>query len=509
MRIQFIWFNLNCTPKMSLGVAILVRELVAAGHQVSVLHLNEQIGQPFSLPRIIADIKGFGPGLVALSFGRNHLKYAALLLPALKRALGDVPLLCGGVHPTLMPDEVMRLEGVDYLCLGEADGLLAPFVARLEAGRDVSDLPGFWGRDFKNPMAPLPDLGHQTRIDFDHIDHAAALEYNRGMFEVVSGRGCPGSCRFCFNPALRAAYRRHLPPESAGRPYCRKRGVDNLLSEMEEVVRRFGARLKLFSFADDAFNTDRDWTLEFCRSYRERIGLPYTCNLLIENIDDEVARALGRSGAIAKIGVESGDERIRCEVLGKSFDNQAVVRGHALLKAAGVPTRLYLMVGNPGETRDEIMTTFRFAAELQPDSTRLCIFYPVEGSPIYHQCRRDGLLSGRDYENYDDLSVLRWEPAMALFLEQTHDLYPWMQNVHMGEDCAREYRPVLARALAMKPDEWHSEEARRFVQDTSRELSALLRQRGVAHYFNPFPERPDVAFRYTGAPVGLPNVDET
>ncbi len=512
MRVQFIWFNLNCTPKMSLGVALLVRELTEAGHRVSVLHLNERVGTPFDTELVARGIRSFDPGLIALSFGRNHLKYATSLLPVLKEAVKDVPLLCGGIHTTLYPEEVIRLPAVDFICIGEADGLMAPFIERLESGQDVSGLPSFWGkkdgRVWRNRMAPLPDIRNQSWIDLDHIDHRAALDYNRGMFEVVAGRGCPEGCTFCFNPALRAFYRRHLPADEPGLPYCRMRSVENLLGEMDEILRRFGDRVKMFSFADDAFNNDRDWVISFCEQYPDRIGLPYTCNLLVKNIDDEVARSLKSSGAIVKIGVESGSERIRCQILGKSFDNRTVQRAISRLKAHGVPTRIYLMVGNPTETREEILGTFRFAASLLAASTRLCIFYPVEGSPIYQRCAREGLLTGREYENYDDLSVLRWDPEMDLFLKKVHVLHPWLQNSYLDGPAAREYAPLVERALAIPPREWDGEECQRWIRSASVDLSRRLHRRKIAHYFNPFPERPDVTFLYTGTSTGLPNVEE-
>lgn len=506
MRVQFVWFNLNSTPKMSLGVALLARELVEAGHQVSVMHLNEAIGAPFAPESIAETIRAFDPGLVALSFGRNHLRYAEELLPALKSSLPSVPTLCGGVHVTLMPEESIASELIDYVFAGEADGLLTRFVTALETGKGLSSIPGLWSKTFRNGMAPLPDISNQTWIDFDHIDHASILEYNRGMFEVVSGRGCPNSCSFCFNPALRAAIHRHLP-EGHGLPYCRKRGVDNLLGEMEAVLDAFGDRVKMFSFADDAFNTDRDWTLEFCSSYAKRIELPYTCNLLVDRVDAEMAHALKLSGAIAKLGVESGSERIRRQVLGKSFDNESVERCHALLVEHGVPTRIYLMVGCPSETREEIMGTFAFAARLRPTSTRLCIFYPVEGSPIHQRCVEEGLLTGREYENYDDLSILRWDPEMALFLEKVHDLHAWMQNVHMDSECSRAYGPPLEHALGMSAREWHSEGTAEFVRSTSLRLTRELRNQGVTHFHCPFPERPDVAFLYSADRAPLPNMD--
>jgi hypothetical protein len=58
-------------------------------------------------------------------------------------------------------------------------------------------------------------------------------------------------------------------------------------------------------------------------------------------------------------------------------------------------------------------------------------------------------------------------------------------------------------------DEWRREDTGRWVRSASLELSKKLRREGIAHYFNPFPERPDVAFLYSDAPVGLPNVDES
>ena len=91
----------------------------------------------------------------------------------------------------------------------------------------------------------------------------------------------------------------------------------------------------MFTFADDAFSIDRDWTLDFCDEYRRRVGLPYTVNVLIDQLDDEIAAALHRSGALAKVGMESGTERIRCSVLGKSFDNHTLERGMSILRRHG------------------------------------------------------------------------------------------------------------------------------------------------------------------------------
>ncbi|MBW1810282.1 MAG: cobalamin-dependent protein [Deltaproteobacteria bacterium] len=497
---------------MNIGVALLTRELIEAGHEVSVMHLNEEIGLSFEPETIIEKIRAFNPGLVAMSFGRNHLKYAEDLVPLVKQALPEVPILCGGIHPTLFPEETIALAGVDFICVGEADGLLTPFVARLERGENVSDLKSFWGKDknkiWRNEMAPLPDIGNQTWIDLDHIDHSESLIYNRGMFEVVTGRGCPNRCTFCFNVALRKACEQQLQPGSKALPYCRKRNIENLLGEMELIQDRFGQKLKMFSLADDAVNFDRNWMLEFCHQYKRRIGIPYSCNLLVGNIDDELAEALKLSGAIAKIGVESGSERIRNEILGKSFPAEVIEESISRLKAHQVPTRIYLMIANPTETRDEILSTFKFAARLAPNSTRLCVFYPVEGSPIHELCVQKSLLSGREYENYDDLSILIWDADMALFIEKAHSLHAWMQNVYLNERCAEEYGPLIGRVLAMDRNQWNQEKTQPWIRSTSIELSSRLRQAKVEHYFNPFPERPDVTFLYTGKPSGLPNVDD-
>jgi len=512
MRVQFIWFNINATPKVNLGIALLVQELRQAGHQADVLHLNEDIGMGFDTDRIVARVAGYSPGMIALSFGRNHLRYVEQLLPALRKGLPQVPILCGGVHATLAPEQVFSWPEVDFIFIGEADGLLAPFVTSLENNEDVSGHPGYWGkqddRTWHNAMPLPPDIGDQTRMAFEEIDHLASLRFNRGMFEVVSGRGCPGRCSFCFNQSMRDAYRARLTQDDRGAlRYCRKRSVDNLLDEMSEVLARFGEDVKMFSFADDAFNFDRSWSLEFFREYARRIDRPYTCNLLVAQIDDEIARGLKRSGGIAKIGVESGVERIRCDLLDKGFDNATLKRGLARLRAHGVPTRIYLMVGIPTETRDDVLETFRFSAGLRADSTRLCMFFPIEGTPIHDTCRRMGLLTDREYENYDDLSILRWEDGMALFLEKVHDIHPWLHNRHLGPDCSAAYGPLIDRALAMGANEWARPETHLWIRDESVRLSRYLRDQDTAHYLNPFPERPDVAFLYSNVSAQLPNAD--
>ena len=83
MRVQLIWFNLNATPKMSLGLALMARELTQGGHAIGIMHLNEVLGMDLDMDRICAEIADFRPDLLALSFGRNHVPHARRLLPHL------------------------------------------------------------------------------------------------------------------------------------------------------------------------------------------------------------------------------------------------------------------------------------------------------------------------------------------------------------------------------------------------------------------------------------------
>lgn len=514
MRVLFFWFNLNCPPRMNIGVSLLVREIKDAGHEAGVVYLNNEIGQKFDLGEIVEKCRDFDPDLFALSFGSNHFSYAKELAGELRKCFPEKRILCGGLHASLKPEEVIGLPGVDYLCLGDGDGLMAGFINRLESGGDIERTPGFWIKKesgiVRNRMETLPDISGQACIDTDEVDHAAIIEANRGIFETIASRGCPNSCTFCFNHALRKAYAENMGKPQGGIGYFRQRGVENVIEELKLVLSRHGKIIKLISFADDALNYSKEWFMRFCRVYRKEIGLPYTANIFLNGVDEEVARGLYESGcSIVRVGLECANEEIRRKVLGKPFNTQQAIQAFQILNRHGVNIRTYLMAGIPGETRDDILSTFRMVARLGIDSTRLCVFYPLPGTEIYDYCVERRLLARREWDNFDTVSILKWPADMMLFIEKTVAVFDWIQNMYLDSPCASEYGKLVDKVMGMSGDEWNSGESKDWIEETVLENFKRFHEMKVVFYHRPFPESPYTSFLYNKPRrVKIVNVDE-
>ena len=514
MKILFFWFNLDCPVGGSLGVSILCRELKDAGHDVRVIHLNESMGYPCDEARIQKDVTGFGPDLFAFSFGGSHRDTAKDLAGFLHREFPDVGILCGGIQTTLTPEDVISWPGVKYLCLGEADGRIAPFMDALEKRSDVTHFESFWvrrGRQiFRNPIGKFPDIGRQSYLDLDAFDYERIFELNRGFAEVVSGRGCPYRCAHCQNEAIMAVCKRYMQGGFKVAEYCRSVSVERVIGQMRQLKQKFPS-IKAFMFANDEFIHRADELKEFADRYRSEIGLPFIINSTAGKITEETADLLQYAGCnMVKFGVESGSEKIRKEILGKLFSTEQLVHAVELLHARDINVRFYIMIGIPRETREDIHETLRLCAGLEVESVRIAVLCPYPGTGIYDYCIDNGLVREEGLEipsSYAMSSILKWSHEDALFIEICRKIFPWIMNIYLAGGAAESYQAPLDRVLEMSLEELAGAETSSWIQRTGDSLHRQLLASGTAHYHSPFSERTDICFLFSGRGNNIINVD--
>ncbi|HUU00757.1 MAG TPA: radical SAM protein [Myxococcota bacterium] len=514
MRIAFVWINIAGPVGVSHGVLILARELLEAGHEVDVLHLNEDLGFPADPGRLFSELKRLSPGLVAFSFLSSHAGLARRLVAEARSALPSATIVCGGIHATLNPEEVFDWAGVDAVGIGELDGgHFVKFISRLEREDDPASVAGFWVRDehgeHRNRLAPLPFIEHQALPLFEAIDFERFVVAKRGFGEIIAGRGCPYHCRFCQNHALVKRYRDGLGGTPASWPYIRLRSIDNLLAELKEMRSR-APSLKAIMFGDDRLAFDKAWLTEFAERYPAEIGLPFIANATADRIDAESAALLDRAGCnMIKLGVECAPGRIRKQVLGRPFDEATIRTAFGHLKMRGINTMAYLMVGIPTETPDDVLATFRFCAGLRPDALRVAMFCPFPGTEIHTELARSGLLEQTEaMYGFLEQSVLKWPAGMRAFLDKTLILHPWMVNQHLDEPVGSSARELVAWALSPASGSAQDPLFRKELLNRGRLVHDSLARENLPHYFAPFAERPDWAFLKIHRRRLLINVDD-
>jgi anaerobic magnesium-protoporphyrin IX monomethyl ester cyclase len=333
-------------------------------------------------------LKQYDPELIAFSCTTGIHCWALETAKRLKKdGLEGIPFLMGGPHPTFYP-EVIYEEGIDLICRGEGEEAVVELAGALAAKSDITKINNLWvkrdGQVFQNDLRPLiADLDCLPHPDRSYCDKYSILK-QYPYKSVLTGRGCPYGCSFCFNAELRSYY------QGKGR-YLRRRSLENVIEEITELKGRYG--LSSVRFVDDVFTLDRDWLREFAPVYRREIGLPFTCNIKPELMDGEVAGLLKESGCrLALFGIESGSERIRSVVMNKKLSDQEITKCASWLKENGIRFATFNIIGSPGETLSDARATVEINQRIK---TRypwcsLMQFYP--GTKIYQIARDQGAL---------------------------------------------------------------------------------------------------------------------
>jgi anaerobic magnesium-protoporphyrin IX monomethyl ester cyclase len=496
MRILFVWLNSDAPVGYSHGLAVLSAELKAAGHSVSLLHVNEQLGLAFDLERIGEKLEQRAPDLVGLSFGTNHAALAALLATEAKKRLPDAWIVAGGIHATLYPDQVMSWPAVDIAALGEVDGdRFTEVVEALSQGRLPEHRPGFWfrhcGRVVKNPLGPPVDLDGSRPVDLELFDHASILEHKRGWADVHSGRGCPMRCSYCHNEPLRRAY---LGAPGCGTSYVRRRPLGVVLEELARYRQLYGERIRVFSFTDDQFVLGRRWLFEFLEAYSASCRIPLVFLSSAAAIDAEVAERCARAGVyMVRIGVESGSARVRREILRRPTPAAAIRQAVTALQRAGVNAFAFQMLGIPGETPRDLAATFRFGAALGCDAHKFSMFWPYPGTELFEHCLSQGLVRpGLDFVGNNGMdSPLVWPPERQRFFRRIPRFYDVALNRFLPTSQRRHYQKLMQELLMLTDAAWQAgggEELRRRADG----INQATIERGELAYAAPFADRPDV-----------------
>jgi radical SAM superfamily enzyme YgiQ (UPF0313 family) len=403
MKVSFTYIDpsYETLGPFHIGIASLIAYLRHGGHDCSFFHLMSGVKHE----EFTAFLKDSSPDVVAFSITTNALPHLPPLAAATKKH-SNAFTICGGVHPTLCPDEVIAVRGVDAVCLGEGEGCLLDLCDRLEQGKDISDIPNLWVKDTEkgdirnNPLRPLIDdldpLPFPDRGVFPFAESFDLKFMKRGVF--MGSRGCPYNCAYCCSPAMKRLY--------GGRRYIRFRSADNLLEEVEKLVKDF-PQIEYNVFHDDLLPMKKEWFADFTRGYAGRIGMPFEMNCHPGLMDSDIAAMAKEAGcALIRFGIESGNEHIRRDILDRRVSNRQIIDAFDCCHRAGIQTLSYNMIGLPFESRGQVLDTVRLNARVKPRVVHVSTFYPYPGTKAYDICQREGFLTGKHTDSYYEESVL-------------------------------------------------------------------------------------------------------
>jgi len=443
------------------GIASTAANLRRAGHELRFRMVGDQ--DDFATVRAWVESER-GPRTILVFM--TSLAFSAYghdmpgTLPIVNGMKESTGLMTGflGLHATMNTDEVLAHPDIDFVGRGEMDEAMVEFCDALDAGRSLRNIQNFWvkedGRIWRNELRPavhdLSDLPHPAR---DLLPPEAMANERDGILTVVAMRGCPMECSFCANPVVKRLY------EGKGK-WTRIKPVDYLLNEIRAALDANPNICAVF-FHDDIFAPSKAWAAEFFDRYPQEIDLPYGCNLVIDQVTPEFVDGLRRSGCCqVQIGVESGSEFIRNEVLKKEASEEQIETALARFREAHIFVKLFAMMGLPEETRYRYRESVRNFGRYRPDMVQIQVWEAHEGSDLLTDDRDAGELAnrhhhpGRDrrawrikfyyryYQRfvalYEALHDMRHErPVRAWFLSRLVDaaiLFRWTPEVLLARD---------------------------------------------------------------------------
>lgn len=450
------------------GLGYLSSVLKQAGHETALVYLWTEPQRDEFLQRVMAT----APALIAFSATTHQFPYVEKCARWIKESLSGMLCIVGGPHPTLVPEEVLANPDFDFVCVGEGEYPLLDLVTALQEGRTVANIPNLWlrqdGNVIKNPLRPLLDnLDELPFADRDLFDFDEILANNDGWVDMMAGRGCPYGCSYCCNPILREKFK------GLGR-YVRFRSVDNVLSEIRFLANRY--KIKTLNFQDDVFTLNRDWTLQFCREYEKEFAFPFWINSRVERInDEEIIAALAHAGCCGvRIGIESGNEKLRAEILKRRMSNEEIRHAFALAHRYGLDVYTCNMLGIPGETAEMIQETIDLNRALQPADLQFSVFYPYPMTELYDLVVREGyLIEGASLPSYyERKSILRLPTLTPEELEQAYDRFQQLKDeLRMKRERPRKYLVYQVLRFAFFGDVAKAHAALRFLGRVKRGIT--------------------------------------
>ncbi|MBS1198932.1 MAG: hypothetical protein H6R18_2717 [Proteobacteria bacterium] len=373
--------------KENIAIMQISAVLKAHGHETDLMLIKDKDALDLEA------VRNFQPDIIGFSVMTIDSKWTLDVASLLKGSGIKALIIAGGPHPTFFPDFVEN-ENIDIINIGEGEYSMLELADAIAQQADYSNIANLHvkqgGAVKKNMIRPLLDIN-----ELPFPDRGLYLKYDvfrkQKIYNFVISRGCPYNCKFCFVHQWKGLYK-----EDKTRNKFRLRDVELAIREIEMLKEQVD--VSIVSFVDSTFNLKKEWTLRFLKAYGERIKIPYTINIRANLIDEDIVRAIAETGCCqtVRMGIETGSEKLRKEVLGKNISDKQIIETMALLNQYKVKAVVYTMFGIPDETLDDALKTVELTRKIKPFSFSSQMFHPYPGLDITYYAIKKGYISPTD-----------------------------------------------------------------------------------------------------------------
>ncbi len=390
-----------------LGILAVATPLLRAGYEVRVI---DSTIMPDFEQRVLEELSDALCLAISLVTG-PMIRETVAIARAAKQLYPEKPVILGGWHPSLLPDQTLAASYIDMIVVGQGEEAFLEVVRHIEAGEPPRGIAGvgykqdgqlvFNPRRELRPLADLPPKAYHI-ADFDAYEKLCGRRW--AMY--VSSLACPFNCGYCTNEGVYGRKWNALDPRQASEEMC-------------DLASRY--RLQLLWVVDDNFLVDRDRALQIAegivaRGTRFEWSIQASTNL-VTRLSVEEWRLMRRAGLtqVAQ-GADSGSPKV-LHLMNKDFQKlDTIYEAARLLSAAGIRPSFNMIFGYPGEgpaeRRESIQLIMRVCREYPGAEFWTNIFTPYPGAPVMSRAFELGLDLPKRLEEWADFfpkyTVLPW-----------------------------------------------------------------------------------------------------
>lgn len=393
-----------------LGLIYLGGVLKKAGYDVRLFNIFKK-----DMDRAARELAALKPIFIGFStLTGAQTKYTYEMSKAVKALDKDIKILWGGVHPTLLPDDCLKEDCVDFVCMGEGEEFVLEIADRISRGISPKGIKGLGynmgGKaiiDGRRPFISDLDKYEPDWTLLDDFDKCVTkLPDGRRQVDFVTSRGCPYNCSFCYN--LKFNDRR-----------WRKHSLEYVIDKIGYLRKKHDIRA--IQFHDDNFFVDMDRAFNILEKLKAMDVVATSCMIRLEALNEEILnrlRALGTRRIF--VGIEAGSDRI-LKLINKGLTRDLILNKFELLsKFTDISVTAATIIGFPTETWEEIGQTIDLGvrlSEIFPDIVvTFQTFIPYPGSYLYQLASESGFSLPRNMSDYDTFDTftgqmeLTWIP---------------------------------------------------------------------------------------------------
>jgi len=300
----------------------------------------------------IQKIKKQNPKTIICNIGTYTLEEDLEFLNQVKKQT-KAKIITFGQHPSVEPEDTLKNSVIDILIKGEPEEVINDVIKNINNKKQLKTIKGVCYKRHiskeKNIIKDLDKLPFPKRPNKNYYFNP--LVKHEPCTTMLITRGCPFDCSFCTVPTL------------YGKTF-RKRSVEKVIKEIKTIINQ---GYKEIFFRDENLTLNKKYLTNICNEIlKNKLKFSWMCNSRVDTVDLNLLKLMKQSGChLIKFGVESGNQKTLTK-LKKGTTIKQIKKTFNFCKQLNIDTLGHFMIGNPGETKKDILNTINFAIQLDP-----------------------------------------------------------------------------------------------------------------------------------------------